>query len=1179
MTTEQNVAPNLVKAAQTQVKLLTEDLRDRSESPEDPWAKDLRNEYDQARKRERTALSWSEWRDGEVDLAAVAWVLSTIFIRFCEDNGLIDAPWITGPCNRYAQAVDNETAFYQADPTRNSRDWLRAGFAALADLPAGKDLVDRKHNLVWRASISADAASNLLNFWRSQNTDGTLTFDFTDESLDTRFLGDLYQDLSDFAKKKYALLQTPIFVEEFILDRTLTPAIEEFGIQSLKLIDPTCGSGHFLLGAFDRLLVQWQTQFPAMDTRIRIQNALDSIYGVDLNPFAVAIARFRITVAALKAEGTKKLKDAPAFKFHIAVGDSLIKDGVQIDLLADADEFVYSNEDISEHHGILERNRYHVVVGNPPYITVKDKALNNRYRQDYKTCKGKYALSVPFMELFFELAIKGEPNKPAGFVGQITSNSFMKREFGKPLIEDLLSGTGSLQYENPVDLQYVIDTSGAYIPGHGTPTVILIGRHRRPVESTMRAVLGLKGEPGQPEDAAHGHAWSEIRDQTEHSGFEGQYISVVDLPRELLSNHPWSLSGGGVGELLETLRRSCRRSVGDLAGRMGFFGVLGADEALLRPLCWGVSGRVGPGWKPLVEGDTVRDFMLRADALAFFPYGDDHEPYRLVEDSENGRELWPYRSEMGNRATFSGRTYFEEGRNWFEWHQLPKDAELHKWSLVIGETGTHNHVVLDRGGKVFKQSAPLIKLSQDAQESDFLSLLGVLNSSVACFWLRQTSQRKAAALQGGGISTEAWSWIQQFNVTRWATVPLPESLATSRARRLDSLAVQLAIEAPNRNVGGGDLAGTLGAARDRWHAVRSEMVFVQEELDWATYRDYGLLEEDLTYQGNGIQSLELGQRAFEIDLARRVATDLEDTRWYERHGSAPLVEPPTSWPADYLAVVQRRLVLMQSNPFIRLLEKPEYKRRWAGESWETMQDRALRDFVLDKLELASLWSDDSGPLALSVAQLADRVRGDSALVEAVRLLRGAVEVDLTSELSKLIAEEAVPFLAAYRYKDSGLRKRAEWESVWELQRREDAGETVSIPVPPKYGSGDFRKTSYWKARGKLDVPKERFTLFNGAERPGDSSAVIGWAGWDHLEQARALARLIVDRSQGDGLSPEALLPLIAGLIELEPWLYQWYGEADALFGGESPAVFFTGFIDSQLSAMGASRADATKWRP
>ena len=74
---------------------------------------------------------------------------------------------------------------------------------------------------------------------------------------DTRFLGDLYQDLSEAARKKYALLQTPEFVEEFILDHTLTPAIDEFGLETVRLIDPTCGSGHFLLGAFRRLFRLW----------------------------------------------------------------------------------------------------------------------------------------------------------------------------------------------------------------------------------------------------------------------------------------------------------------------------------------------------------------------------------------------------------------------------------------------------------------------------------------------------------------------------------------------------------------------------------------------------------------------------------------------------------------------------------------------------------------------------------------------------------------------------------------------------------------------------------------------------------------------------------------------------------------------------------------------------------
>jgi type I restriction-modification system DNA methylase subunit len=82
------------------------------------------------------------------------------------------------------------------------------------------------------------------------------------EGGDTRFLGDLYQDLSAAARKKYALLQTPDFVEEFILDHTLTPALDEFGLEAVRLIDPTCGSGHFLLGAFQRLFRLWSEREP-----------------------------------------------------------------------------------------------------------------------------------------------------------------------------------------------------------------------------------------------------------------------------------------------------------------------------------------------------------------------------------------------------------------------------------------------------------------------------------------------------------------------------------------------------------------------------------------------------------------------------------------------------------------------------------------------------------------------------------------------------------------------------------------------------------------------------------------------------------------------------------------------------------------------------------------------------
>ena len=78
------------------------------------------------------------------------------------------------------------------------------------------------------------------------------------------------------------------------------------------------------------------------------------------------------------------------------------------------------------------------------------------------------------------------------------------------------------------------------------------------------------------------------------------------------------------------------------------------------------------------------------------------------------------------------------------------------------------------------------------------------------------------------------------------------------------------------------------------------------------------------------------------------------------------------------------------------------------------------------------------------------------------------------------------------------------------------GQRLDIPVPPKYKKEDFLRTSYWNQRGKLDVPKERFISYPGASPDSDDSLLLGWAGWDHREQAHALITLIEERSTTDG---------------------------------------------------------------
>lgn len=786
----------LLADLKAQLKVVTADLRAQAEDPAVPWARQLQAQFTAATSAERTGLSWPEWRDGEVDQAAVAWLVACAFVRFCEDNHLLDGardnlghpvavPWLAGPTtdgNRLARAVENETVFYREHPTGNSRDWLQQAFGVLADLPAGRLLVDRGHNPVWSAPLSAGAAQRLVEFWRRTDAAGALLHDFTDPALDTRFLGDLYQELSEFAKKKYALLQTPVFVEELILDLTLTPAIQEFGLEGLKLIDPTCGSGHFLLGAFARLDALWREHAPGLEDRARVQKALDSIHGVDLNPFAVAIARFRLTVAALQASGETSLVTAPAYDYHLAIGDSLLAaQGHQAEFsFDDAGQFSYAAEDVAQYQGILQEGTYNVVVGNPPYITVKDKALNAAYRAAYPgSTKGKYALSAPFMELFFRLARKASPSGGAGFVGQITSNSFMKREFGTKVIENLLSGN---DYSNPVDLTHVLDTSGAYIPGHGTPTVILIGRRRRPTGDSVRAVLGKRGEPGQPADPATGLVWTEIVTHLDQPGYDGTYVTVTDLDRVVLASHPWSLSGGDAGELKEAIDSAGRRTPSAVAYRIGVFGVMGSDDAFRTTQSDARRFGAGAGFRQLVVGEEVRDFRIVSTDPVFFPYTESHQLRELGDFPSVAKRLWARRTELGNRATFSKLTYFIEGRPWYEWHQLPKDLGAHRWTLTYASVATHNHFVLDRRGMVFNRHAPVIKLPAGATEDDHLDLLGVLNSSTACFWLKQVSHNKG---EGGGarvdagyaaMGSEEWRNTFEFTGTKLQEFPLPARL-------------------------------------------------------------------------------------------------------------------------------------------------------------------------------------------------------------------------------------------------------------------------------------------------------------------------------------------------------------------------------------------------------------------
>ncbi|HEX6968769.1 MAG TPA: BREX-2 system adenine-specific DNA-methyltransferase PglX, partial [Micromonosporaceae bacterium] len=781
----------LLSDLQKQVKSLEKDLREQVESVQEVYAR-LRPEYDQAFRVGRTAATWTVWRDERITQAAVAWVLATVFVRFCEDNGLLTDPYLAGPGDRLVLAEEAEAQFFHDHPDKTLRDWLHAGFDAIAATQAGRSLFDRRHNPLYQIPLSHDAARKLIAFWRRRGEDGNLVHNFCDDSWDTRFLGDLYQDLSEAARETYALLQTPEFVQEFILDLTLTPAVAEFGHDVVKVIDPTCGSGHFVLGAFHRLMKQWEEHAPNRDLYERVHLALDAVHGVDINPFAVAIARFRLLVAAMRASNLKTLADTAGYTFplHLAVGDSLIKHREGVLFGEDPmTEFAYATEDLHEHPRILASGRYHVVVGNPPYIRIEDKGLKQAYRQMYDACSGNYALSVPFAQRFFQLAKTADPDgKGAGHVGQITSDSFMKREFGKKLIENF--------FATRVNLTHVIDTSRAYIPGHGTPTVILIGRNtnlNRP--GTIRTIMGIHGEPSTPADPSKGLVWQAIINQIDRPGSESEWISVADLPRETFCKHPWNLSGGGKSALARTIEKS-GTPLGSAIEGVGRTTHTGLDEAFYLPKQSTVTLGLTNATVPVVLGEDIRDYFLSASIATLFPY-DENGTARQLSDAEH-LFYWPNRTALRRRLDF-GQTPEERGLRWFDHSMFFAKRYRVPLSIAFAFVATHNHFVLDRGGKVFNRSAPVIKLPEGASEDDHLKLLGVLNSSTACFWLKQVSYPKGGDPIGGEgarVSSEGWSDRYEFTGTKLQDFPLPSAYPLELARELDRLAQRLGTVTP-----------------------------------------------------------------------------------------------------------------------------------------------------------------------------------------------------------------------------------------------------------------------------------------------------------------------------------------------------------------------------------------------
>ena len=702
----------------------------------------------------------------------------------------------------------------------------------------------------------------------------------------------------------------------------------------------------------------------------------------------------------------------------------------------------------------------------------------------------------------------------------------------------------------------------------------------------MRAVQGIKGEPSTPDDPAEGLVWQSILRHIDIANAEDEFTSSADVTRETFAAHPWSIGGGGIADLKEQIEDMCDLVLGTLIETIGFGAILGEDDVFGVPVECEERVNIDKSFiRPLIQGDHLRDWNLYWSMLAIFPYDN---AILLSSDQSVIDSLWSYRTVLENRLDFSKRTYAQAGRPHWEYHQIPIDRQRTLLSIAFAEVATHNHFVLDRGGKVFNRTAPIIKLPADATEDDHLALLGLLNSSTACFWLKQSCHNKGSTVDQHGARqrTDAFEDFYQFNSTRVQQLPVPDSKPLSLSRRLDEIAQQLGELAAERILKrwakGEDLQALLAAAEAEAGRCRGRMIALQEELDWECYRHYGLLADDLCSPGGDVPEVRLGERAFEIVLARQVAAGqaangvVRPPRLDAHHRTSGTLA--RRLPGDGGAAAPHHRGQQRNRPHRAAGVQAPLEHRAVGRPASSGQ---LKLWLFDRLETPKYRKGTPDrPELTTTARMADRERAPTpssspplhGLPGPARLRRGGPRGrtgDGRGRCRSCRCCATSPRGCASGPCGSGRGSCSASRTpgrTWALLmcRR-------STPRP------DFLKTDYWRLRGKLDVPKERWVSYPHCHTDGDTSLVVGWAGYNHLEQATALVGYY-DARKREGWDAKRLEPLLAGLDQLLPWVSQWHPEVDAEFG-ESAGESFRAMLGGDAHELGLTLDTVRTWTP
>jgi type I restriction-modification system DNA methylase subunit len=650
-------------------------------------------------------------------------------------------------------------------------------------------------------------------------------------------------------RKAGGVYYTPTYIVDYIVENTVGKLLEgktaqEVGgltatfkpaknARPLSVLDPACGSGSFLIVAYQYLMDWYLKQYTEVDKpanhsrganpriyqsttgdwRLTIAERkrilLAHIYGVDIDYQACEVTKLSLLLKALE-EATKesvermlfqKERALPDLSKNIKCGNSLVGSdfwqGRQRQFLEDDDRAVEESKinafDWGGTEGFPEifagkSPGFDAVIGNPPYIRMEAfKELKEYLRKNYEVHDERTDLYAYFIEREHKLLREG------GLFGMIVSNKFLRANYGK-LVRGMLARAARVRQ--------IVDLAGLPVfRGATVRTIVLI------TQRTNEATDSWYSPPPSVE------TFRTIQAQT-ISLREGIKPLCYKLPKSALAGDQWRLVEPRVVALVQKMERNATPLSTYTNDGICRGVVSGLTEAfVISPEQRRDIVRANPAAKeiiyPFLQGRLIRRYFCEKteEFLIYTPHGIDMKRYPAVVE-----HLKPFRKQLENRATRQ------------EWYELQQPQVAYKdWflapKLIFPDIATGCRFTLDTVGHFGANTVYFIPV-------DNLALLGLLNSRAAEFYFKQV----CAALEGPGEAYLRFfgQYLEDFPVR------FPE--APKRRQQFVELVEQM-LDLHTR-------ATKTRTGHERT-VIERRIEATDREIDRLVYELYGLTEEEI----------------------------------------------------------------------------------------------------------------------------------------------------------------------------------------------------------------------------------------------------------------------------------------------------------------------------------------------